>query len=116
MGSLAAVEEEDDACGDSGAPPLRSKGVGDVGEGASATGHAQTARSGRRPRLWRGLGDDVVGPSPNPRRGRGGEMDEDARGSGVVQVEAGIEEARRRRPYPLARASPARRVRRGRRL
>ena len=34
-------------------------------------------------------------------------MDEDARGSGVVQVEAGIEESRRRRPYPLARASPA---------
>ena len=32
----------------------------------------------------------------------------------VVQVEAGIEEARRRKPYPLARAMPARRVRRGR--
>ena len=27
----------------------------------------------------------------------------------VVQVEAGIEEARRRKPYPLARAMPARR-------
>ena len=70
-GSPAAVEEEDDACGDSGAPPLRSKRVGDVGEGAGATGHAQTARGGRRPRLWRGLGDGVVVPSPNPRRGRG---------------------------------------------
>ena len=32
----------------------------------------------------------------------------------VVQVGAGIEEARRRKPYPLARAMPARRVRRGR--
>ena len=41
-------------------------------------------------------------------------MDEDTRGSGMVQVEAGIEEARRREPYPLARAMPARRVRRGR--
>jgi len=62
-----------------------------------------------------GRGDDG-----ERRRARSGEAGERDRVGGkeqvewVVQVEAGIEEARRRKPYPLARAMPARRVRRGR--
>ena len=78
----------------------------DTSEGGMGVG----GRGGARCSAATELGGDGSKGSEERRIRRSG------RGEWVVQVELGITEARRRRPYPLTRASPARWVRWGRRL